>query len=422
MAASLYSKHFALRAAPFPLTPDSDVFFSGGTRKGSFDALVHVLLEERGIVKLVGDAGTGKTTMCRQLSRALSEHFTVLYTCDPSLADEQTLFALADALRLSVTRREGAAAVAAEVRRSLGALYDGGRPVLLMIDEAHALPVDTLEQLRLLSQRDTGDETMRLMLIGPDDLDHKLATPAMEALRTRIAHSIRLKRLKLQDIEEYLEFRMERAGWEGERVFSPNAVRGLAKLSGGIPRRLNVLADKSLLSAALDKRHVVNGRDVARGAEEIKLARRRGAGAGAGGWGFAIGALGGGVAAAGLIGGIALASGWLGSSEPAGVATPQPPKQGPTMSPTQTPAASGTIAPPAQPAPPAVSPAESGPLSPASTTPGRGGGAPLRSELAPAPPAGVTSAELPDPLADPRMRSMPAPQFVQDLRPPENKR
>lgn len=412
MAASLYSRHFALRAAPFPLTPDSDVFFSGGTRKSSVAALLHVLTEERGIVKLVGDAGTGKTTMCRYLSRVLAEHFTVVYTCDPSLADEQTWFALADMLRLPVERADGAAAAAAEVRRALGELHDAGRPVLLMIDEAHALSVDTLEQFRLLSQRDTGDEPMRLMLVGPDDLDHKLATPAMEALRTRIAHSIRLKRLKLQDIEDYLEFRMEAAGWEGERVFSPNAVRGLGKLSGGIPRRLNALADKALLSAALDKRHTVSGRDVARGADELRMARRRGASAG--GWGLVLAAFAGGIAAAALAVGVALAAGWFRSSAPPAVAAPPAPAP-----------AGAVVSPAAAPVPP---PRPSSPPR-TSTMPGKGVGTPLRGDIGPAPSAGATAVgatavELPDPLGNARTRAggMPAPKFVQDLRPPETGR
>ncbi|MCA3181173.1 MAG: AAA family ATPase [Burkholderiaceae bacterium] len=274
MAASLYWKHFGLTSAPFPVTPTDDAFYSGGTRKATVHATLHVLRNETGIVKVVGEAGTGKTTLCRQLTRELRDRYTVVYTCDPSLGGDQTWFALADALRLAVDRADPRDA-AARVRARIADLHRAGSPVLLLVDEAHALPGETREQFRLLAQHGADGERMRIVLLGPDELDHDLALPAMDALRTRIAHSIRLKRLKLSDIDKYLHFRMRAAGWSGAPVFNANAVRAIARLSAGIPRRINVIADKALLSAAMDRRHQVGARDVAAAADEIKLSRRR---------------------------------------------------------------------------------------------------------------------------------------------------
>ena len=99
MAAFLYWKHFGLNSAPFPVTPSDDAFYSGGTRKATVDATLHVLRNERGIVKVVGEPGTGKTTLCRQITRELRDRHTVVYTCDPSLGGDQTWYALADALQ-----------------------------------------------------------------------------------------------------------------------------------------------------------------------------------------------------------------------------------------------------------------------------------------------------------------------------------
>jgi MSHA biogenesis protein MshM len=301
MAASLYWKHFGLNSAPFPVTPTDDAFYTGGTRKATVDAALHVLREERGIVKVVGEAGTGKTTLCRQLTRELADRYTVVYTCDPSLGGDQTWFALADALRLAVDRADPRDA-AARVRARIAELDRAGSPVLLLVDEAHALPGETREQFRLLAQHGPHGECMRIVLLGPDELDHDLALPAMDALRTRIAHSIRLKRLKLSDIDEYLQFRMRSAGWSGAPVFNANAVRAIARLSAGIPRRINVIADKALLSAAMDRRHQVGARDVAAAADEIKLSRRR---PGAPQWSLAGAAFAGGIVVAVAIGALA---------------------------------------------------------------------------------------------------------------------
>ena len=320
MAASLYLRHFSMTSAPFPVTPDTDAYYTGGSRRAMVDAVVHVLRNERGIVKVVGESGTGKTTLCRHIARTMGKEFTVLYSCDPSLADEQIWFALADALRLEVSRERQDEA-AALVRKRLGKLYDAGRPALLLLDEAHAMPPETLEQIRLLAQREAGDETFRIMLLGPEELDHSLALPEMDALRTRIAHSVRLKRLTLEELGEYLNFKMRAAGWHGEPVFSPNAVKAIAKLTRGVPRRINVLADKALLAASLERRETVNVSDITSAAKEVRLARRR---ASTPRWLIGASGFAAGVVMTALVTAFALRSGWIGGTSPADAARAQP--------------------------------------------------------------------------------------------------
>lgn len=344
MAASLYLRHFSLETAPFPVTPDSDVFYSGGSRKATVEATLHVLRHERGIVKIVGEAGTGKTTLCRHLGRELGRRFTVLYSCDPTLSGDQVWFALADALRLEV-RRDNPAEAAARVRRRIGQLSDAGRQVVLLLDEAHAMPPETLEQIRLLAQRGTGPESFRIVLLGPEELDHNLALPGMDALRTRIAHSVRLKRLTLADVQEYLNFKMRACGWQGDPVFVGSGVRAIAKLSGGVPRRINVLADKALLSAAMERRHTVSARDVAAAAHEIRLARR---GEQVSPWAIGAGAFAAGVLVTALVAGLV--------HQGAGPARPESPRAAAATVPTPTP----RTAPPAT----ASSPGASGVLQP----------------------------------------------------------
>lgn len=360
MAASLYLRHFSLTSAPFPVTPDSDAYYTGGTRRATVDAVLHVLRNERGIVKIVGEAGTGKTTLCRHLGRALGKSFRVLYTCDPSLAGDQVWYALADALRLEVSRDDPDDA-AARVRRRLGQLADAGRQVVLLIDEAHAMPPETLEQVRLLAQRDVGPETFRIVLLGPEELDHNLALPGMDALRTRIAHSVRLKRLTLADVQEYLNFKMRACGWQGEPVFAGSGVRAIAKLAGGVPRRINVLADKALLSAAMDRRHTVSARDVAAAAREVRLSRGSER---LSPWALAAGAFAAGVIVTALAGGLALKAGWVGGGTRV-TAMPAAPvfvPPAPSMT-APLPAGAGTVLQPLRPAPTALPPRDPGDLS-----------------------------------------------------------
>lgn len=272
----MYLKHFGLKTKPFLVTPETEAFFTGGSRHSFWESLVYVLKTEEGIFKVVGEVGSGKTTVCRYLLKKLpSKRFKTIYFADPTLTREQMLYALADGLDLPLDRAAPELMIVM-LQKKLAEIYSSDRKVVLLIDEAHAMPEETLDQIRLLSQVEaSGNKIMQIVLFGPEELDHNLALPELRPVRERITQSFRLKRLNLKDISEYLDFKMKSAGYEGPTVFSQNAIRLMVRLTNGVPRRINILADKALLSAGLGGRFTVNSKDILTAAREIKLEKTR---------------------------------------------------------------------------------------------------------------------------------------------------
>ncbi len=272
----MYLAHFGLHRRPFDVSTEPATVFVDGSRAAFTEALRFVLERERGFVKITGAVGAGKTTLCRWLLRTLpTEHFKAIHLADPTLSAQQLDFALAEALGAESVR-DDPDRTRASVEARLRACTEGGRQMIVLVDEAHAMPLETLERLRLLGQGvGSGDNLLRLVFLGPPELDQRLAGPDYAALRDRIVHSLRLRRLNLDDVRDYLHQRLKAAGYEGPRVFSANAVRLIAGLSRGLPRRINLLADKGMMAAAVEHRFEVRSREIATAAKEIKLERAR---------------------------------------------------------------------------------------------------------------------------------------------------
>lgn len=254
---ALYLEHFGLSEPPFRITPHTDFFFDGADRGATLEALIYAILHDEGIVKVSGEVGSGKTMLCRVLMERLPPHVATIYLATPSLAREEILHAIADDLdlRLSPERRSVALR---ELQRHLIALYGAGRRVVILIDEAHVMPEDTLEQVRLLSNLESNrHKLLQIVLFGQPELDETLAKNALRQLRDRITHSFRMRPLALAEVAKYLSFRMRAAGYRGPEVFTPRAVRRIARACDGLTRRINIVADKSLLAAYTENTHAI---------------------------------------------------------------------------------------------------------------------------------------------------------------------
>ena len=258
---ALYLEHFGLSEPPFRITPHTDFFFDGAERGATLEALAYAVLHDEGIVKVSGEVGSGKTMLCRMLMERLPSDAATIYLATPSLARDEILHAIADDLELKLSERRTVAL--RELQEHLIKLYGAGKRVVILIDEAHVMPEDTLEQVRLLSNLESSrHKLLQIVLFGQPELDATLAKASLRQLRDRITHGFRMRPLSAAEVAKYLDFRMRAAGYRGPDIFGPRAARLLARASGGLTRRINILADKALLAAYSETSHAVTERHV----------------------------------------------------------------------------------------------------------------------------------------------------------------
>ncbi len=248
----MYLEHFGLDSPPFKITPTTDFFFSGANRGEILDALIYAITEGEGIVKVTGEVGSGKTMLCRMLLERLPQHVESIYLANPSLSREEMLYAIADGLGLSLEGQR-VNVIMQSLQNRLVQKFGEGKRLVVLVDEAHAMPLDTLEELRLLYNLQSGNhKLLHLVLFGQPELNMKLDQPSMRQLKDRIVHHFIMAPLSRPVVEAYLMFRMRTAGYRGPNLFTPAAVSLIGAASQGLMRRTNILADKALLAAFVE--------------------------------------------------------------------------------------------------------------------------------------------------------------------------
>ncbi|MCU0896478.1 MAG: AAA family ATPase [Burkholderiales bacterium] len=256
----MYLSHFGLEEPPFRITPHTEFFFAGANRGATLDALLYAITHDEGIVKVSGEVGSGKTMLCRVLIERLPQSVETIYLANPSLSRDEILHAIADDLHITLPGARTTVLIRT-LQDHLIKLYGEGRRVVLLVDEAHAMPLESLEEVRLLSNLEsTKHKLLQIVLFGQPELDEHLNLPSMRQLRERITHAFRLEPLVRSDIASYIDFRMRQAGYKGPTVFSAPALKLIASASEGLTRRINILADKSLLAAFADNSHLVTAK------------------------------------------------------------------------------------------------------------------------------------------------------------------
>jgi len=246
----MYYEHFGLKEPPFKITPNTEMFFPGGNRGAVLDAITYAILNGEGIVKVVGEVGSGKTMLCRMLQTMLPDSVESIYLANPSVAPEDVLHAIAFELQLKLPKTADRLKVMQALQTYLVKRHAAGKQVVIFVEEAQGMPLATLEEIRLLSNLETShDKLLQIVLFGQPELDENLNQPNIRQLRERITHSFHLVPLPENEIGEYILFRLRAAGFFGPHLFTPAAIKKISNAAEGLVRRVNILADKALLAA-----------------------------------------------------------------------------------------------------------------------------------------------------------------------------
>ena len=248
----MYLEHFALRELPFTITPDTGFFYNNASHQQAMNVLQVALHSGDGFIKITGEVGTGKTLLCRKLLGVLAddEKFVTAYIPNPSLSPAGLYKALAEELGLNLPNNLGQHRVLKQINERLVELTAQAKQVVLLIDEAQAMPEQSLEAVRLLTNLETEKHKLiQIVLFGQPELDAVLDRDAIRQLKQRIIFSYALSPIGSEGINAYLTHRLVTAGYAGSQLFSGDGERKLWQASRGIPRLVNILAHKALMVA-----------------------------------------------------------------------------------------------------------------------------------------------------------------------------
>jgi MSHA biogenesis protein MshM len=293
----MYIEHFGLREFPFGLTPDTSFFFACTNYQEALNTLLVAARNGEGFIKIVGEVGNGKTMLCRKFlaqlnsgemdafteigtqdsnaSRKSATRFVTAYIPNPYMEPRSLLLALADEFRIKIEPDIDQHLLLKGLTQALLGFAREGKRVLVCLDEAQAMPLESLEVLRLLTNLETEKrKLMQVVLFGQPELDDRLKQDAVRQLRQRISFQYNLKGLKPDELDRYLRHRLSVARYSGDTLFGEGAVSVLHRVSQGTPRLVNIIAHKSMMLAFGEGRQRVLARHVRTAAADTPESRR----------------------------------------------------------------------------------------------------------------------------------------------------
>ena len=277
---TMYLQHFGLREPPFGLTPDTHFFFAGSSYQAALNTLLVAARSGEGFVKIVGEVGNGKTLLCRKFLAMLNQaspapRFLTAYILNPYLEPRSLLLALAEEFSVPMDKDTDQHQLLKGLTRALLECARNGQRALVCLDEAQAMPLESLEMLRLLTNLETEKrKLLQVVLFGQPELNERLRHRSIRQLRQRISFQHELKGLRRDEMERYLRHRLAVAQFPGDTLFSKGAVGKLYRISGGTPRLVNIVAHKALMLAFSDGRQQVLARHIRDAAADTPEAHR----------------------------------------------------------------------------------------------------------------------------------------------------
>ena len=250
----MYIDHFGLTSPPFRLTPDARFYFESRTHKRAMAYLRFGLTQGEGFIVITGDIGDGKTTLVEHLMTTIDRaRLTAIRLATTQVGGDDLLRLAAQGLGIPIDS-VSKGSLLGQVEQKLRERARAGRRVVLIVDEAQNLPLSALEELRMLSNFQTGDKPLlQILLLGQPEFREWLnEAPELEQLRQRVIATHHLDAMSADEVGPYIEHRLARAGSTGRPRFTADAFDALFQHSDGVPRRLNTLADRVLLQASIE--------------------------------------------------------------------------------------------------------------------------------------------------------------------------
>jgi general secretion pathway protein A len=266
----MYKSFFGLNETPFSITPNPRYLYMSERHTEALAHLIYGIKDSGGFIQLTGEVGTGKTTLIRSLLQRLPDNADVALILNPQLTDREFLTSILAELGIALPANpDSLKSLTDALNQFLLENHSNGRRTILIVDEAQNFAVDVLEQIRLLTNLETAKQKLlQITLIGQPELRTMLARTDLRQLAQRVTGRYHLEPLSLADTQEYVRHRLRIAGTSSE-IFSPRACRELYRLSAGIPRVINVIADRALLGAYTQERHDIGPTLVRQAATEV---------------------------------------------------------------------------------------------------------------------------------------------------------
>ena len=244
----MYLEYYGLTEPPFDITPNPRFLFYSAKHREAFNHLLYGIRERKGFVQLTGEVGAGKTTLCRAMLEQLDGHFSTALILNPVMNADELMKAVAIEFGLDVKGMDRLDCVAT-INTFLLWQVEQGREAVLIVDEAQDLTDELLEQVRLLSNLETDDrKLLQIVLMGQPELRDRLNNPRLRQLRQRITVRYHLSPLNRFEVSHYIRHRLEVSGAQGRPHFTGAALWRVYGYSGGVPRLVNAVCDKALLS------------------------------------------------------------------------------------------------------------------------------------------------------------------------------
>jgi general secretion pathway protein A len=270
-AGGLYTEYFGLREVPFSIVPDPHYFFISEGHREALANLMYGIKIDGGFVLLTGEVGTGKTTVCRCLLEHIPENCEIAFILNPKLSSVELLATICD--EFGVSYPKGTRSIKDLVDRLnnfLLTIHEQDKRAILIIEEAQNLTVDVLEQIRLLTNLETSQrKLLQIIMLGQPELRDMLEKPELRQLSQRITARYHLGPLTNKEISAYIKHRLSVAGLLRGELFPPDTIKTLSRLTGGVPRLLNVICDRALLGTYIQGKEKIDNKTLLRAAREV---------------------------------------------------------------------------------------------------------------------------------------------------------